>query len=386
VSKTLPPVVLGGATYTVTETANWADAAGSVNPCGLSGPTPALANKSVDVQVSWSSRSNFGKTAPVRMTALISPGSDSSDPNSGIIFVGVTGASGAGSANVTVNIAVNSAAPAGAKALTSQPAVTTSTGCSVARGVAPGNYIVTITRANGIDATQVTSPTRSVTVTAGGSTTASFQYDTASKIVPTIATNGAVVPDNLGLTYRSAAGDFPVSSTGAVSLFPFTDGYRVIGGSYVGSPASIACTDPDPSKWTKSSDNKVGVPVPTAVTTPGNIVSGNGSPPWLTGTTSVPLGTFTADFGIAPVAYVTATPTNPLDPGDPGCYTSPATAYTFPLTATKKTFALPYGTYTITARAAVLGLPIAVNLSSANGSRVTVNGSTIMLDPRTASS
>jgi prepilin-type N-terminal cleavage/methylation domain-containing protein len=383
---TSTPKTVGNVGYTIVETANWADASGAVNPCGLSGPTTALANKSVDVTVSWSSRSKFGKTAPVRMTALISPGSDSTDPNSAIIFIGVTDASGAGSANVAVNISVNTDNPAGATPLASQPAATTANGCSVARGVTAGSYKVSISRPGGIDSNQNASPSQTVTVTAGGSSTASFQYDTAASVTPALANNGGILPTNLGLTYRTAAGDFATTSTGPTKLFPYSDGYRVMAGAYSAIPTTAACTDPDPSAWTKSSDNKVGVPVPNAVTSPGSTVSGNAG--WVDSTTKVPMPTFSADFGaLIPTGTLTATPAKPLDTGDPGCSTAPPVAFTFPVAATKSTFALPYGTYTITGTWSAVGIlkgDFKPTLSAANGTRVTISGNTITLDPRTA--
>lgn len=374
VSKTSKQTV-GGIEYTVAVTAAWADAAGAIGNCGLSGSTTTIANKSVDVQVSWTSSSKAAQYAPVRMTALVTPGSDSSSPDSGVIFVGVVGATGTGSAGVSVSIVPSPSEPAGASALTAQPAATSATGCSVARGVTPGNYVVTITRAGGISSTQVVSPTSSVTVTGGGTATASFQYDTAATYTPTLQTSGAATPTNLTMTYRSTAQDTVVSTTGALKLFPFSDGYNVMTGSYVGNPAATACTDVDWTSWTTpASDGKVAPDAANVAALPG-----------ATGPVSVPMGTFTATTTLAG-AVITATPTTVFDAADPGCKTTPATTYSFTRgTGTTQTLALPYGTYSVTATVLnVAGIAVTTPVTLAPKSKATVKGATIMLDPRTS--
>lgn len=374
VSRTTSKTV-GNIEYTTAVTATWADASGAIGNCGLSGSTTTIANKSVDVQVSWSSISGAAQYAPVRMTALVAPGSDSSNPESGVIFVGVVGATGTGSSGVTVTIVANPTDPDGARTPTTQPAITTTQGCSVARGVTPGNYVVKITRAGGISSTQEAAPTSSVTVTGGGTATASFQYDTAATYTPTLQTSGAATPTNLTMTYRNPTSDTVVANSGAQRLFPFTDGYNVMTGSYVGTPVATACTDVDWTAWTApAADGKVS---PSAA----NVAPLPGQP----GPVDVPMGTFTAKTSVGAVA-ITATPTTVLDPADPGCGTTPATAYTFARNASNtQTLALPYGTYTITATIInAAGLSVTTPVTLAGKSKATVNGSKIMLDPRSS--
>lgn len=374
VSKTSTQSV-GQIVYTTAVTATWADASGAIGNCGLSGSTTTIANKSVDVQVSWTSSSRAAQYAPVRMTALVTPGSDSSNPESGVIFVGVVGATGTGSGGVIVSIIPSPTDPAGAKSLAVQPAVTTSSGCSVARGVSPGNYVVTITRANGISSTQDVAPTSAVTVTGGGTATASFQYDTAASYVPVLQTGGAAVPTNLTMTYRNTGQDRLVANTGAVRLFPFPDGYNLMTGAYVGTPSATACTDVDWTSWsTPTADGKVAPRASNAAPTPGGTAS-----------VTVPMGVFTATTTIGP-AVITATPTTPLDAADPGCRTAPATTWTFARgIGTTQTLALPYGTYSVTATVVnALGVSITTPVSLSGKTRSTVTGSTIMLDPRTS--
>lgn len=374
VSKSSTQTV-GRIQYTIAVTAAWADAAGTIGNCGLSGSTTTIANKSVDVKVSWTSSSGAAKYAPVRMTALVSPGSDSSSPDSGVIFVGVVGATGTGSAGVSVAIVPSPTDPAGAKSLTAQPVATSATGCSVARGVTPGNYVVTITRTGGISSSQELSPTSAVTVTGGGTATASFQYDTAATYTPSLQTSGAATPTNLNMTYRNPTNDTVVPSTGAQRLFPFPDGYNAMSGSYVGSPVASACTDVDWTSWTTAaSDGKVAPAAANVAASPGG-----------TGTVSVPMGTFTVKTAIG-AAVITATPTTVLDPADPGCKTAPATSYTFARgTGTTQTLALPYGTYSVSATVLnVAGLSIGTSVTLAGKSKATVSGSTIMLDPRSS--
>jgi len=371
VSKSTTQTV-GQIVYTTAVSATWADASGAIGNCGLSGSTTTIANKSVDVQVSWSSSTGAAEYAPVRMTALVTPGSDSSSPDSGVIFVGVVGATGTGSAGVRVTIVPSATEPAGAKALRAQPALTTSSGCSVARGVTPGNYVVTITRAGGISSTQVVSPTSAVTVTGGGTATASFQYDTAATYTPNLKLSGASIPTNLTMTYRNTGQDTVLGNTGAVQLFPFPDGYNVMSGSYAGVPVATACTDVDWTTWTTpTADGKV-APAPANVApVPGGA-----------GSVDVPLGVFTVKTSLGP-AVITATPTSVFDPADPGCRTTPATTYTFDRGNGTQTLALPYGTYSITATVInALGIAVTTPVTLAGKSQATVKGSTIMLDPR----
>jgi len=241
--------------------------------------------------------------------------------------------------------------------------------------VTPGNYVVTITRAGGISSTQTVSPTSAVTVTGGGTATASFQYDTAATYTPSLQTSGAAVPTNLTMTYRNASADTVVSSTGALKLFPFTDGYTAMTGSYVGSPVATACTDVDWTSWTTAaSDGKVAPAAAALSASPGGTDSVN-----------VPMGTFTAKTTIG-AAVITATPTTALDPADPGCKTTPATSYTFARgSGTTQTLALPYGTYSVTATVLnALGVSITTPVTVAGKSKATVSGTTIMLDPRSS--
>lgn len=368
--------VVNGTTYTVVRGTNWVSQSGNGTACGSAGGT--LQYKEVNVSVTWAGQSSA--TGTVRADTLIAPNSRINDPTLGTIIVAVKSSTGIGMAGVTVSIAP-AAIPNGAVALTTAPAATDNDGCSYALKVTPGNYTVTLSRANYVDDHQVASPSVPVQVAAGGAASAPFSYDNGALFTLLYASNYTtttpLLPTNLATTFVSTGGGVTSISVGSSSirLFPTTNGYVTLAGGYV-PPAgtSPTCLDVDPAEWTTpNSGGVVGAPVQTVPATVGGV-----------GTARIPMGVVKVS-GLTVNNYLTAV-TNTTNPGtnDPGC--SVAMTYTFAkLTTTSVTVALPFGTwnlYTGTTSGSTSS-PIATT-SLALQTPGTTNPSlkTITLDPR----
>jgi prepilin-type N-terminal cleavage/methylation domain-containing protein len=329
---------VNGAIFHMARSTGWVSSTGSTLACGTGGGT--LQYKQINISVTWAGQS--AATSPVRADTLIAPNSRINDPTLGTIIVSVKSASGAGTPGVTVSV-TPSAVPNGATALTTTPPVTDADGCSFALKVTPGNYDVTLSSTNYVDIKQNTAPkVTALGVTAGGASTAPFDFDNGALFTLNYASNytGSVPirPTNLDTTFLSTVGgDFTTKLGVATStrLFPFSGGYATIAGAYV-PPAGTAptCINVDPASWTvPAADGAVGQAPQTAAALPGGPV-----------TAKVPMGVVTVS-GLTANKYLTAvSQASAPGTGDPGCGIQ--TVYTFPqLTTTSTTVALPFGSW-----------------------------------------
>src|SRR5690606_27605737 len=119
--------------------------------------------------------------------------------------------------------------------------------------VEPGIYTVQLSRSGYIDAGKVTSPTASVTVTAGATVNAPFTYDEAATYATTFAGGvSALTATNYKTSFVNTYG--VVLESGAptnTELFPWSSGYRIIPGEYIAPDGSGSggCPAMDPVEW-----------------------------------------------------------------------------------------------------------------------------------------
>jgi prepilin-type N-terminal cleavage/methylation domain-containing protein len=380
VTSTSTPVAtpVGGVTYYLDRNVDWVTTTGGVGSCGTGAGT--LAYKSVTDTVSWAGVGNASKHQSIQMTTLIAPISNINSDTAGTIIVAIIGATGAAESGVTIN--VTPVTGGGGAALSAQPAVTDSDGCSFALNVAPGTYKVTATLPGGVDFHQYVPASGNYSVTAGQNTMVNFTYDLAATF-PLSYPAGANVATNMPVTFSNPVGGFPqfVNAPTSVSAFPFTDGYHVIAGTYVFATAGGAgtCMDTDPASWPTSTVDGA-IPQPEAIAQ---------APPGAADTpTSVPMGIATIS-GFGSGSWLTAVSTAPPTlSDDPGC--AAGQTLTFPKsTGSSQTIALPFGTWTIYSGSSkgvqttniVAAHPSWITLGT-RGSMDSTTTETITLDPR----
>lgn len=371
---------VGAQGYTITRTTNWINSDGTDNSCGAG--SGVLSYKRVAITVSWTSGTSPRKKNVV-LDTLVSPPAAVSSASGSTIVVGVRTASGGPNENVTVNITPVSG---GATSLAAQPAVTDGNGCSYALGVTPGTYKITISKTGNIDESGATAPWYDVTTTAGGIGDKSFLYDQALRVSvggPLNLTQGtAKLPTSMTTSFRHADRVTTISTT-STTLFPYTDGWTAVAGSY-----SSTCKNVDPTEWK--------TPVNNLVVSPNVFTDAGGQPGVLptsatSATARAPMGIFDVTMsGVDTVLVATVKNTTAVSGGDPGCSSSTTYSFTGLTSASATTVALPYGTWTLRSTTVLGGLPgsntpvVAANPKVTNVN-VGVSGNVVTLDPRTAS-
>jgi len=240
-------VTIDGTEYTVKRSTEWVNSSGIDIPCGAGG-TGNMQYKRVNVRVTWDTR--MGITPPVSSDTVLAPDGRINDPTRGTIMISVKGAAGTGSAGVSVTV---SPVSGGATALDEQPDPTNSLGCTYALKVAPGTYNVSLSKTGYIATDQSTSPSKSITVVAGGTVSVPFDYDRASTLglVYGSGSGSNRYATNNETTYVNTYGTFYVTGTSSsVNLYPF-GGYTAIAGHYVAPDpdGTGGCRAVDPSEW-----------------------------------------------------------------------------------------------------------------------------------------
>lgn len=359
---------VGSQEYTVTRTTSWITSSGADNTCGAG--TGQLSYKRVNVSVSWKS-SPTAKPRNVKLDTLVAPPSSVSTNSASTIVVGVQAASGGPNAGVSVQITPVSGG--GGAALTAQPVVTDSDGCTYALNVTPGAYTITISKSGNITPDGKTSAV--VSAQSGSVASKTFSYDRPATITMTYAANAnttAKLPSGFSGVLRH--GDTIQQATSStVSVFPYTDGWTPLGGGY-----SATCQNVDPLTW----------PVANKLTANPDILGpGIGGTPGEAATAQIAMGVVGIQLKDSnSVLTATVKNTAAVANGDPGC--SPSVKYAFTgLTPKSLTnIALPYGTWTLlegttttnatTAVATISATPGATNVTVAATKNV------VALDPR----
>ncbi len=331
-----------GRSYTIAIDSSWVQGAAGSDGCraGSTGTASAgnLQFKRVNVSVTWAGP--LGAPTVTRADTLLAPKSRLNDPSKGTILVSVRGADGTGRSGVSVSASSSSGS------LSSAPSETDSDGCSYILMVPPGTWNVSASRAGYISVDQASTASKSVSVTAGATSTAAFQLDAQSTLSPTYPT-GVNVPTDLDVSFISTYGVTVVGGRpSGVPLHPFSSGYSVIAGKVVapvvdssGNVKSQGCVSPDPSAW------------PTGTVNGKNLAAGIRTSPVAApagGNSSAPLamGVISVNAPSTSMRIVSAA-ANPAV-GDPGCEipNTAAPTYTYALPAVGQTqLAVPYGTW-----------------------------------------
>lgn len=228
--------------YTVSMTSQWVSDPSVTLNCGAGGGV--LRYKRINVEVTWPNMR--ASTKPVRADTLINPDTRINDATKGTILVSVLNGEGAGSAGVSV-----SATPISGGA--GVPSVTTDAeGCAYLLQVEPGNYRIKVARTGYVDVDQQADPAVDVTVTAGNSVAASFQYDLAADFTAHLASNAAsavAVPKDMDVSFVSTYGTSvmsgPTGQDRTFALHPFASGYSAFAGT---------CAAADPQLWPARTD------------------------------------------------------------------------------------------------------------------------------------
>lgn len=375
---------IDGLRYTIHRTTSWVTGTGLDIPCGAGG-TGNLQYKRVNVRVTWEGQ--LEPVAPVSTDTILAPDGRINDPERGTIIVAATRADGTGAAGVSVSI---SPSGSGAVALDAQPDPTNAEGCTYALQVTPGKYTVTLSRASYVDSNQVSAPTTTVTVEAGKTINVPFTYDAAATFGMTFA--GGVAASratNFNVSYVNTYGIYrPAMSGGAtVRLFPWSSGYRAIGGDYIAPDGSGngGCPVLDPAEWGPATISGT------------SLAAGAGTDP----VAAAPGGTATMDVPLGVVRinnlrldrYVTA-----VNVGAPAIAGQPSCAAHVDLTFERisssgstqdRYLLLPYGTWRL-----YTGTSSGSKAASVNASDIVpvtnvvtsgmVSGNQVTVDPRTA--
>jgi Tfp pilus assembly protein PilV len=364
---------VGSTTYTISRTTDWVNTDGSSATCGGAGGN--LQYKRVSVEVTWPNMLTL-KSA-VRSDTIIAPATRINDPSFGTILVSVLGPDGTGRSGVAVAAtATNLGAAVGAIPSTD------SDGCSYVLKVTPGTYKVSVSKTGYIDYTQTANPSVSVTIAAGSSQTANFNYDAAAKYTlkyaPNFTAGTAIRPTGLTTNFINSKGTYtPTTVSSPISLYPVSEGYSAVAGHFVStSTINSGCLSVDPATWAAGTVNGVAMADGQRPAV--------GVAPGASGTLPIPMGVIKVTSVPATTLYVRGAAA-PVGTGDPGC--AEPTTYTFS-GLTKNTtvyFAVPFGSWTVATT--LLGTPLPSNASNATTGEVTTTGSTsvITLDPRLTS-
>jgi prepilin-type N-terminal cleavage/methylation domain-containing protein len=386
-------VTVNGDTFSVTRATQWVSSPDVNLACGAGAGT--LKYKRVNVTVSWSNMRSG--SIPVHADTIVSPNSQINDPNLGTILISVLSVSGIGMPGITLT-ATPSAVPGGAISPATGPVTTDAQGCAYFLKMTPGNYDVTVTAKPGyVDAlTQSATPVVHTQAAAGTSTSQSFQYDNASTISVTYASNGPTgtidFPYNLDTTYFPVSGatapyflttlagtTVNTTATRIVLLHPFPTGYTVVAGAYAApgvAGATVFCSSVDPTLWpatTTENPQRVGSRSAVAATVPGGSAS-----------TNVRMGVATVKLTGTGTQYLKAvSATAPTGSADPGCAAPMTYRFGAVLTANVgAAIALPYGSWQLyygSSSSQTTAVPAsAITLTT----RATLTGTVITFDPR----
>ena len=278
-TTTQSQVVVGGLTYTVTQTVQYAQDSSSITTCDSSTST-ALAYKRIQEIVTWPS---MGGVQPIRNDTLRSINISGLDPAKGALAVKVRLASGLGLAGVTAT------AVAGG---TTTSQVTGGDGCLVFSGLPTGTATVTLSSASGgyVDRQGRTTPVQAQGVSAGALSRLTFDYDVATPLVltPSSVTAPAALQASLNSSYytpQNTRSFADCATSGATTAcLSGAPGRSVVGGVFPMTYTAWAssCADADPVAQSGSRPSvSVGAGQPATVTVPvvaASVLNGGASP------------------------------------------------------------------------------------------------------------
>ncbi|MCS0498625.1 type IV pilus modification PilV family protein [Protaetiibacter mangrovi] len=374
-----------GIDYKIYRDTSWVSGTGLDIPCGAGG-SGNLQYKRVNVRVTWGGQ--IVPIAPVSSDTILAPDGRLNDPTRGTILVSVVKADGTGASGVAVAVTPNGS---GAATLDTPPDNTNAEGCTYALQVTPGDYIVGLSKSGYISSGQLTSPTSSISVTAGATVNASFTYDSAATFALTYAGGStAARATNFETSFVNTYGVYYKSGSAATAqLFPWSSGYRAIAGHYVAPDATGAggCSAVDPAEWQAGTVSGTSLAAGVA---PDPVAAAPG------GGAAMNVALATLQLKSIPVKnYITAVSVDTSAvPGEPGCAVS--MTYNFDRVGTNnsnsdRTIMLPYGTWKLyssttsgsTSSSAAIGQSAIIPLNNVVTSGM-VSGNQVTLDPRVA--
>jgi hypothetical protein len=222
-----------GVEYTVRRESEWVDNSSTTDLCDGDNSDPKVLR--VTATVFWS---DMRGVAPVKSSTILSPPVGSYDPTRGHIAVKVLDSTAQGMVGVPVTVT----APDGDRSMN-----TVDGGCAFFAFVPPDvTYTVTLGASGYVDRQGNASPSQTVGVTEGATSSVAFDYDQAATVDLTIAAPpGAVFPAGLSAVVGNTAlvptGTKEFTGTGPIrtipNLFPYPEGYSAWAGS---------CADADP--------------------------------------------------------------------------------------------------------------------------------------------
>lgn len=230
---------LDGVPYTVTRDSQFVAESSTEDVCSSTGSVSAVAFLRIKVLVAWPGMQRG--ESPAHAETLIAPPPGGLYSDKGHLAVTARTAAGAGSSGVPVSIFRGAT-------LVSRIATTTD-GCAFFAYLDPGTYTVSVDRSGYVDGQNRAVATSTAVVSAGTKTSADFDYDRGATISGDLAdaTGGASpTPVGTGMTIANPAltpggtQAFAASGTSrsrSIAVFPYSDGYRLWGGS---------CADADP--------------------------------------------------------------------------------------------------------------------------------------------
>jgi prepilin-type N-terminal cleavage/methylation domain-containing protein len=263
------PLRVDGTDYTVVRHVEWLPGGTGSDPCD-GGSAISYPSIGVNVKVTWNAMRG---TKPVESNTILTPPKNTLNTPTAFVAVKITGASGTGLGGVPVTLS----GPAGSPVVTSAD-----DGCAVFALTTMGTYSATIGSTGYITMDGQLGATKSGIVAATGTLQqVSFSYDRAVSLTAAFTTDGVhALPSPLpGLTYfnqgltpfaKKTAVTAAVSTT-LGSLWPFSDGYAVWGGTCAQSdPAVAGQSRPAPVVVLPGSSGSVALklaPVSVSVTT-----------------------------------------------------------------------------------------------------------------------
>jgi type II secretory pathway pseudopilin PulG len=228
--KATRTITVAGVQYTVASAGQWTSDSSGVISC-TSGSAKANYLRTTST-VTWAA---MGGLKPIVLTSLVAPPPGSFATNQGALAVQIVDQS----SNPVRGVPVTLGSPA------NKSDSTDSDGCAVFAGIAAGAYAVSFSSSGYVDPSGANSVSRSVTVVAQTTTTASFLYGQAGSIAvgfdtkigagtpqPVTATSLTVSHSGIPAPGTRVSTAAPASATiTATNLYPFTSGYGVYAGS-----------------------------------------------------------------------------------------------------------------------------------------------------------
>jgi hypothetical protein len=248
-----------GVDYTVTSSVSWVTDQGG--PVSCSNNSKTAANLRILSEVS-----SPATKGTVDEVGLVTPPPGTFSPGQGRAIVKVNDRNGTGIVGASVSLI----------GTTTYTATTNSLGCAVFPFVNGANYTASVGGLSLVDWQGVSPSTKAMTVTAGTSTSTSFEMDTSAEIRAAfdtvVAGTTAVAAKSQWLTltnsklsvgakiFQGSPAGLPQSTVIAPTLFPFVDGYKAYAGQCTANNPALAPT------------NNAGL-LPTYSLTPGQILT-----------------------------------------------------------------------------------------------------------------